>query len=64
MPPDDRLGDLLADCKYRVKRRHRLLKDHRDLGPAHFAQFGLAHFRDLVAGHGDSALDMAAAPRQ
>jgi hypothetical protein len=62
--PDDRLGDLLANCEDRVERRHRLLKDHRDLGPAHLAQFRLAHFRDLVAGHGDPALDMAVAPRQ
>src|SRR3954471_17523586 len=35
------LRDLVADGAQRIERRHRLLKDHRDAGPAH-----LAHFRN------------------
>ena len=33
----DRLGNLLADGEHRVKRSHRFLKNHRDVGAAHAA---------------------------
>ena len=33
----DRFSDLVPDRVYRAQRRHRLLKDHRDLRPADIA---------------------------
>ena len=41
------LGDLRPDPHHRVQRAHRLLEDHRDLGPADPVESSLAH-RDQV----------------
>ena len=40
-----RLGDLVADREHRVERRHRLLKDDRDVAAAQFVQLRLAASR-------------------
>ncbi len=46
---DQRLGHLVADHHARVERRHRLLVDHRDVGPAQLAQLLLGAAAQLLA---------------
>ena len=38
--PDDRLGDLVADCNVRRQRGHRVLEYHADAGAAHPVEIG------------------------
>ena len=49
------LGDLPADRQHRVQRRHRLLKDHRNVVAAHVAHLGLAKRQQVAAGEADHA---------
>ena len=46
---DQGLGDLLADGHHRVERRHRLLKDHRDLVAAHTSHFLLGDLEEIAS---------------
>src|SRR6266498_1698237 len=43
----DLLDDLLPDPHHGVQRRHRVLEDHRDLGPAHLPQLVLRRVHEL-----------------
>src|SRR5882762_7904854 len=52
-----RLGNLLAHCKDRVERRHRILKDHGDVVAAHMTHLSVGKlqkvyaFKQYLAGH-------------
>ena len=45
----NRLGDLVADGVDRIERGHRLLKNHRDLAPAHPAHIALRQLHQIAA---------------
>ena len=52
---DERLRDLIADREDRVERRHRLLKDERDLGAAHLAHVRLGQRQQIAVLEPDAA---------
>ena len=52
---EQRFGDLIADREHRIQRRHRLLKDERDLGPAHGAHVALREGQQVAALETDAA---------
>ena len=57
----DRFGNLRADGQHRVKRGHRLLKDHRDLVAADGAHLVGRQLQQIAAVKDDLALDAAIA---
>src|SRR5580765_7532277 len=59
-----RLGDLAIDAEEGVQGGHRVLQDHRDLGPAHVAHLALAHLREVLPGKVDAPADDLGPRRQ
>ncbi len=53
----DRLADLTAHCEKRIKRRHRLLKDHRNIVAADTLHFALGQIQQIGALKVDRAAD-------
>ena len=52
---DERFRDLVADGEDRVERRHRLLKDERDLGAAHLAHLRFGQRQQIAVLEPDAA---------
>ena len=46
---EQRLGDLIAQCKYGIERGHRLLEDHGDAVAAYLANFVFANPQQVAA---------------
>src|ERR1043165_1371961 len=51
------LANLFAYGEDRIERRHRILKDHRDVITAHLAHLGLREFKQVFAVKKDFAID-------